>query len=147
VEARSDLKGRSEVSSIILPASVDEPNPVTEDPTSTETTDNLASIWRLDAPVAVVMDFVGVTLNQYDQLISALDLSPGGSALPGCLFHWASRTRDGVRATEVWRNIKLFDFFLREEVLPTVSALRVPDPEISVYAVHHFLSEGKFVKW
>jgi hypothetical protein len=48
-----------------------------------------------------------------------------------------------VRATEVWRNLKLFDFFLREEVLPTVSALRVPDPELSVYAVHHFLTEGR----
>jgi hypothetical protein len=141
------VKGRSEVSSIILPDCVEEPNALTEDRTSTEGTDNLASIWRLDAPVAVVMDFVGVSLNQYDELISALDLGPGGSAPPGCLLHWASSTPDGVRATAVWRNIKLLDFFLREEVLPTVSALRVPDPELSVYAVHHLLCKGTSAKW
>ena len=101
----------------------------------------LGSIWGLHAPVAVVMDFIGIGLSQYDDLM--LDVSREGSALPGCLFHWAASTPDGVRATEVWRNLKLFDFFLREEVLPTVSALRLPDPELTVYAVHHFLTEGR----
>jgi hypothetical protein len=49
---------------------------------------------------------------------------------------------EGVRVTEVWRNIELFDFLLREDVLPTVTVLRLPDPEVSVSAVHHFLTGG-----
>ena len=124
-------------------ASVEEPDFAGQDEVPPVPADRLESIWRLDAPVAVVMDFIGISLSQYDRLMFGLNLSPGGSALPGCLFHWATSTPDGVRATEVWRNIKMFDFFLREEVLPTVSALRVPDPELSVYTVHHFLTEGR----
>jgi hypothetical protein len=126
----------------LLRRSAEEPDPATEQEISRASSGRLRSIWRLHAPVAVVMDFVGIGLEQYDELMSCLDLGRGGAALPGCLFHWASSTPDGVRATEVWRNLKLFDFFLREEVLPTVSALRLPDPELSVYAVHHFLTEG-----
>jgi hypothetical protein len=121
-----------------FPARVDQQDSATQDEGSTE---SLGSIWGLRAPVAVVMDFIGIGLSQYDDLM--LDISGEGSALPGCLFHWAASTPDGVRATEVWRNLKLFDFFLREEVLPTVSALRLPDPELTVYAVHHFLTEGR----
>ena len=88
------------------------------------------------------MLFVNLSLNHYDRLITGLDLTTRGSALPGCLFHWATGAPEGVRITEVWRNIKLFDFFLREDILPTVTALRLPDPEVSVFAVHHFLTEG-----
>jgi hypothetical protein len=133
----------SAVLSNLLPASVEEQDSATGDRLSTVSAGRLGSVWRLDAPVAVVMEFVGIGLKQYDELMSGLDLARGGSALPGCLFHWATSSPDGVRVTEVWRNIKLFDFFLREEVLPTVSALRVPDPELSVYTVHHFLTEGR----
>lgn len=135
--------GVNAVPSNLLRASVQEPDSGTDEQVSTASVDGLRSIWRPDAPVAVVMDFIGIGLDQYDELMSGLDLARGGSGLPGCLFHWATSTPEGVRATEVWRNLKLFDFFLREEVLPTVTALRVPDPELSVYAVHHFLTEGR----
>ena len=88
------------------------------------------------------MLFVNLSLGNYDRLIAGLDLATHGSGLPGCLFHWATGAPEGVRVTEVWRNLKLFDFFLREDVLPTVTALRLPDPEVSVFAVHHVLTEG-----
>ncbi len=88
------------------------------------------------------MLFVNLTLDHYDRMIASLDLTDRGSALPGCLFHWATGVPEGVRVTEVWRNLKLFDFFLREDVLPAVTVLRLPDPEVSVSAVHHFLTEG-----
>jgi hypothetical protein len=130
------------MSSTILPAPLGKPDPVSEDFDSAGGLCPLPSFWRLDAPVAVVMLFVGSSLNHYDRLIKGLDLTTRGSALPGCLFHWATRAPEGVRITEIWRNIKLFDFFLREDVLPTVSALRLPDPELSIFAVHNFLTEG-----
>jgi hypothetical protein len=131
------------MSSIIVPAPLEKPDPLTEGLDSAGAPHALPSFWRLDAPVAVVMLFAGASLNHYDRLIAGLDLATRGSALPGCLFHWATSSPEGVRITEVWRNIKLFDFFLREDVLPTVTALRLPDPEVSVFAVHHFLTEGR----
>jgi hypothetical protein len=137
------LRGLNTMPSSGRSASVEKFESAAENAVSGVSADRLESIWRLHAPVAVVMDFIGIGLSQYDELMSDLEMSREGSALPGCLFHWAASTPDGVRATEVWRNIKLFDFFLREEVLPTVSALRVPDPELTVYAVHHFLTEGR----
>jgi hypothetical protein len=137
------LRGLKLAPSSVLSAPDEELDSETEHAVSSVSADRLESVWRLHAPVAVVMDFIGIGLSQYDELMSGLEISREGSALPGCLFHWAASTPDGVRATEVWRNIKLFDFFLREEVLPTVSALRVPDPELTVYAVHHFLTEGR----
>jgi hypothetical protein len=130
------------MSSIVVPAPLGKPDPLTKDLESTAPPCHLESSWTLDAPVAVDMLFVNLGLQQYDRLITGLDLMTRGSALPGCLFHWAAGLPEGVRVTEVWRNLKLFDFFLREDVLPTVTALRLPDPVVSVFAVHHFLTEG-----
>ena len=41
-------------------------------------------------PVAVVMDFEGATLEQYDQICSSMGLTPRGAAPPGALFHWVT---------------------------------------------------------
>ena len=130
------------MSSIVVPAPPGKLEPAIEGLDPAAPPCHLQSFWRLDAPVAVVMLFVNLSLDHYDRLIVGLDLTTRGSALPGCLFHWATGVPEGVRVTEVWRNIKLFDFFLREDVLPTVTALRLPDPEVSVFAVHDFLTEG-----
>ena len=56
------------------------------------------------AVVAVVMDFVGATLPQLDQLLDSLRFKSGGPGLPGSLFQWSRATVDGVRVTEVWRS-------------------------------------------
>ena len=130
--------------SIVVPAPPGEADPVTSAVDPAAPPCHLSSTWRLDAPVAVEMLFVNLSLVQYDRLIVGLDLTTRGSALPGCLFHWATGVPEGVRVTEVWRNLKLFDFFLREDVLPAVTVLRLPDPEVSVFAVHHFLNEGRW---
>jgi hypothetical protein len=51
-------------------------------------------------------------------------------------------TPDGVRVSEIWRDQPTFEFFLREEVLPIVEYLRLPDPEVNVYPVHNYLVDG-----
>jgi hypothetical protein len=131
------------LSSIVVPAPPEKSAPLTDDldPAAPPCPVTHTS-WRLDAPVAVEMLFLNLSLTHYDLLIGGLDLTVRGAALPGCLFHWATGMPDGVLVTEVWRNLKLFDFFLREDVLPAVTVLRLPDPEVSVFAVHHFLTEG-----
>ena len=133
------------MSSVLVSAADGKRDPLTHgfDPAAQPSA--LGSSWRPDAPVAVVMVFVNLSLDQYDRLMAGLDLASRGSALPGCLFHWATGAPEGVRVTEVWRSLKLFDFFLREEMLPTVTTLRLPDPEFSVFTVHHFLTEDSLV--
>jgi hypothetical protein len=128
--------------SIVVPAPPAHPDPLIGGLDPAAPAGHQQTSWRLDAPVAVELIFVNLRLDQYDRLIGALDLTRQGSALPGCVFHWAAGGPDGICVTEVWRNLKLFDFFFREDVLPTVTALRLPDPEVSVFPVHHIRTGG-----
>src|SRR4051812_24276184 len=98
-----------------------------------------------DKPTAVVADFVGATLSEYDRLLGVLelDLEGGGGGLRGCLFHWVRATPDGIRVTEVWRQRELFNACLRDEILPTLSAVGLAAPELTFYEVHNSLVEGE----
>ena len=42
--------------------------------------------------VALVLDFDGATLDQYDQVLDKMGLEPGGEVPPGALFHWVTAT-------------------------------------------------------
>jgi len=95
--------------------------------------------------VAVVMDFVGATLPQLDQLLERLQLSPEGPARLGSLFQWSRATPDGVRVTEVWQSPDHFEVFLSEELRPRLSEAGLREPEITTYEVHSYLTEGPAV--
>src|SRR5271157_5340662 len=41
-------------------------------------------------PVAIVMDFPGATLDQYDQVPVNMGRPSGGPTPPGALFHWVA---------------------------------------------------------
>jgi hypothetical protein len=92
--------------------------------------------------VAVVMDFVGATLPQFDQLLGSMRLRPNGPGLTGSLFQWSRQTLDGVRVTEVWQSRQHFEFFLREEIEPLLSGAGLREPEITTYEVHTYLTQG-----
>ncbi len=92
--------------------------------------------------VAVVMDFVGATPPQFDQLLESMRLRPTGPGLTGSLFQWSRRTPDGVRVTEVWQSQDHFDFFFREEIEPLLSGAGLREPEITTYDVHTYLTQG-----
>jgi len=94
------------------------------------------------AAVAVVMDFIGATLPQLDRFLSSRRLNPGGPGLPGSLFQWSRSTNDGVRVTEVWRSIDHFELFLRDILTPRLSEAGMPEPEVTTYAVHSYLTQG-----
>ena len=95
-----------------------------------------------EAVVAVVMDFVGATLCQLDHLLERMRLSPCGPGVTGSLFQWSRRTLDGVRVTEVWQSRQYFEITFREEIQPRLSGIGLPDPEITTYQVHSFLTQG-----
>jgi hypothetical protein len=102
--------------------------------------DPLRSLLGWVEPVGVTMDFVGATLDDYDRLIRTMHLAPSGPALPGCLFHWAHSTPDGLRICEVWRNRGLFEFFQQEEAVPVLRYLQLPEPDLHFYPVHNYLT-------
>ena len=95
-----------------------------------------------DAVVAVVMDFIGATLSQLDQLLEGMRLSPYGPGMAGSLFQWSRGTMDGVRVTEVWQSRSHFEHSFREEVEPRLSEIGLPEPEITTYDVHSYLTQG-----
>ena len=97
------------------------------------------------ALVAVVMDFVGATLPQLDQLLDSIRCKSGGPGLPGSLFQWSRSTVDGVRVTEVWRSRRHFDLFLSNIIEPRLSEANMPRPEITTYDVHSYLTQGPTV--
>ena len=94
------------------------------------------------AVVAVVMDFIGATLPQFDQLLESMRLSPDGPGATGSLFQWSRHTPDGVRVTEVWLSRSHFELFLREEIEPRLSEAGMREPEITTYEVHSYLPQG-----
>ena len=91
--------------------------------------------------VGVVQDFAGGTLDQYDQVIAKMGLSPGGAAPPGNRFHWVTETEDGVRVTDVWDSREAFEQFAEEQIGPIAGEVGVPNPpQVSYYEVHNYLT-------
>ena len=57
------------------------------------------------------MDFDGATLDQYDKVLELMQLHPGGRAPDGALFHWCTKTDNGIRVTDVWDSREQFERF------------------------------------
>ena len=95
--------------------------------------------------VAVVLDFVGATLPQLDELLRTMRLRPEGPGRAGSLFQWSRGTQDGVRVTEVWHSQHHFEDFFQEEIAPRLSEAGLREPEITTYQVHGYLTQGPAV--
>jgi hypothetical protein len=90
-------------------------------------------------PIAVVIDFAGATLDQYDAVCAAMGLTPGGAVPPGALFHWATKTDDGLRVTDVWETREAFDDFAENEIGPKTAAAGIEAaPQMTFYEVHNY---------
>jgi hypothetical protein len=94
-------------------------------------------------PVAVVMNFQGATLEQYDQVIEKMGFEPGGAGAVGGLFHWVTATDDGIRVTDVWETAEQFQQFADEKIGPISQEVGVAGPpELTFYDVHSYLTAG-----
>jgi hypothetical protein len=93
--------------------------------------------------VAVVMDFTGATLDQYDQVLQKMHLDAGGPLPTGGLFHWAAATDGGLRVVDVWETREQYEAFAAEQIGPYTREVGIPaPPEISFYDVHNYMVEG-----
>jgi hypothetical protein len=93
--------------------------------------------------VAVILDFAGGTLDQYDQVIAKMGFAPNGAGAPGGLFHWVAETDEGIRVTDVWESQSAFEQFAAESIGPITQEVGVPGPpRTTVVPVHNTLTAG-----
>ena len=76
--------------------------------------------------VGVLMEFPGVTREQYDQLVQDLDLS---GPPEGELIHVCGPTAEGGwRTVDVWETQEAFERFVNELLIPHAQARGFPQP-------------------
>ena len=91
-------------------------------------------------PVAVEMNFPGATLDQYDEVIKKMGLTPGGAVPPGAISHWVAKTDDGIRVVDVWETKQGYERFAQEQIGPYSREAGFPGaPETRFYDVHNHL--------
>src|SRR5437879_13889471 len=78
--------------------------------------------------LAVEMDFNGATLQQYDEVIAKMGFEPGGRGEPGGLFHWVTKTDDGIRVIDVWESREVFERFAQEKIGPLTADVGLTSP-------------------
>ncbi|MET0561173.1 MAG: hypothetical protein ABW012_06130 [Gaiellaceae bacterium] len=94
-------------------------------------------------PVAAEMNFPGATLDQYDQILGKMGLTPGGATPPGAISHWVAETDDGIRVVDVWESREAFDKFSAEQIGPYSAEAGIAEaPETTFYDVHSYLTKA-----
>jgi len=94
-------------------------------------------------PIAVQQDFSGTTLAQYDQVVQKMGFHPGGPGAPGGLFHWVTKTADGIRVVDVWESREQFEKFAAAKIGPISAEAGVKQPpKITFFEIHNYLTKG-----
>jgi hypothetical protein len=90
--------------------------------------------------VAVILEFEGATIDQYEQVVDKMGVSDGNLA-PGGIFHWVTVTDDGFRVTDVWESREQFEKFAEDQIGPLTQEVGITsEPQITVFEVHNHLS-------
>ena len=93
--------------------------------------------------VGILLEFRGSTLEQYDRAAESLGLLPGGPAARDQLFHWVTKTDDGIRVIDVWESRQEFENFWETRVRSVLPEIGVVDPpEIQFFEVHNYFAVG-----
>ena len=92
--------------------------------------------------IAVVQDFAGATLAQYDDVIEKMGITPGEQHPdPGCLFHWVTESETGIRVVDVWQDREQFDAWIAENVGPNALEAGFPNPpQNTFHEVHAYFT-------
>jgi hypothetical protein len=76
-------------------------------------------------------------------VVAKMGFEPGGAGAPGGLFHWVTRTANGIRVIDVWESRELFERFAQEQIGPITASVGVAEaPQITYYEVHNYLTVG-----
>ncbi|MEV5054322.1 hypothetical protein [Arthrobacter sp. LAR12-1-1.1] len=93
--------------------------------------------------VAVILEFDGTTLEQYDEINRLMGLTPGGPGPVGSISHWATMTDKGLQVTDVWESREQFDAFAQEKIMPlSRQAGFAGPPKLTFHDVHNYYTPG-----
>src|SRR4051794_35017029 len=84
--------------------------------------------------IAVISEFPGATLEQYEAAGSAMDVQANPPA--GILFHAAGVGEGVLRLIEVWESQEALDAFVRDRQAAALRQVGAPEPRISTWPVH-----------
>jgi len=91
-------------------------------------------------PVGVRIDFSGVTLGWYDEVVATVGFLPGGPIVAGAFSHWVTKTDNGICIVEVWESREAFEDNVKKWSGQVSREIGVPNrPVISFFEVHNYL--------
>lgn len=91
--------------------------------------------------IAAQLDFKDGTLEQYDEVIKKMGFTSGGPGAPGAIFHWVTKTDEGIRVTDVWESKEAFDTFAQSQIGPISHEVGMPNPpQVQFFEVHNHLT-------
>ena len=96
---------------------------------------------RLEGPVAVVIDFKAMTVDDYEQMTEQLDLLREGTAPSSRLYHWMRVYPDGVRVIEIWQELDSFGSFLEGTVRPVLRSRSLSEPKLAFHPIPNYLTD------
>ena len=88
--------------------------------------------------VALVVEFPGVTQEQYDKVQKTLGLKGPETWGPGLILHVAGPTAKGWEVVDIWESREQFDRFVSERLAKALREAGMPEPqarEITVYNI------------
>jgi hypothetical protein len=89
--------------------------------------------------VVVQVDYPGVTLEQYDELVEILGLLPGGPPPRGVVFHSVMKIDGGIRIIDVWESPDAVREFQGSTIGPALHKLGVSEPpDMTFLDVHNY---------
>ncbi|HET7398255.1 MAG TPA: hypothetical protein VFJ94_07010 [Intrasporangium sp.] len=93
--------------------------------------------------IAVVMDFEGASVEQYDEVIKKMNFTPGGPGAPGGLFHWVTAVDGGLHIVDVWETREQYEAFAQEQIGPLSAEAGIPGPpKLTFHDVYNYLTAG-----
>ncbi|HEY3573442.1 MAG TPA: hypothetical protein VGK98_06410 [Arthrobacter sp.] len=93
--------------------------------------------------VAIILEFDGTTLEQYDEINRKMGLTPGGPGPAGSISHWATMTDKGLMVTDVWESREQFDKFAQEKIGPLSAEVGFAGPpRMTSHEVHNYYTPG-----
>ena len=89
--------------------------------------------------IAVLMEFPGATIEQYDAVIAEMNL--GGKPGPGGIFHVAGPMESGgIRIVDVYESREAMEKFAGEQIMPITQKHNISPPKMTVWPVHNTLT-------
>jgi len=89
-----------------------------------------------EMPTVMLMEWTGVTKDQYNQVIRILDLDKNPPA--GGIFHVAGFTAGTLHALDIWESQEAFEKFQKDRLTAAVQRAGITaQPRVQFYPVHN----------